>query len=354
MSYQQTYSASVPYSGTVNVSYPKSESGGTTTAHYSGEVSVNVTINVNTAPFDGSVHGCNNSIDLLTGSVVAMHAAQCAAIEQTAKDVSKSLIDGFFGTINTELSQQLQALDSAVKAGLGLIFEQGKAADAQKQMLETDYNRISSRYTALFNELDNECYKRIYALDKRAFELSEKVKQPLLNAQPHNSAFAVLGIEESANIQSFLFVSNLNKKTKGVLQTLYEYITQESRLTSLVSSFLNSEQLPEQNPVYIPVLYIKNDALESEKSGAVEECFVNEQYGADAQKNIEEKARTFCRQSEWEKINAEDYERVKKEFDSLAEAYFSEHDDETNRRVYAAMISLRNNNEILDIKRNNI
>jgi hypothetical protein len=371
MSYQQTYHASVPYSGTVSVSYPKSDSGGSTTAHYSGEVPLSVTINVNTAPFEGSVHGCNNSIDLLTGSVVAMNAAQCAAIEQTAKDVSKSLIDGFFGTINTELTQQLQALDSAVKAGLGLIFEQGKAADAQKQTLETDYNRISSRYAALFNNLDTECYKRIYALDRQAFALAEKVKQPLLDAQRHNAAFAVLGIEEGAGVQSFLFASNLNKKTQRVLRSLYEYITQESRLTSLVSSFLNNEQLPEKTDVYIPVLYMESDALETEKTacakvdencfvyelpdegGAVQQCFENQQYGADMQKNIKKKTQDFCRQSEWEKTNTEEYMRVKKEFDSIAEAYFSAHDDEVNRRVYAAMLSLRDNNEILDIKGKN-
>jgi hypothetical protein len=353
MSYQQTYRANIPYNGTVSVSYPKSESGGRTTAHYSGEIPVHVTVNVNTAPFDGSVRGCNNSIDLLAGSVAAMNAAQCAAIEQTAQDVSKSLIDGFFGTINTELSQQLQALDSAVKAGMGLLFEQGKAADAQKHTLEADYNRISSRYMALFGNLDTECYKRIYALDRQAFALAEKVKQPLLGAQPQNAAFLLLGIDEGAGIQSFLLVSNLNKKTQEVLRALYEYITQESRLTALVSSFLNNEPLLEQTSVCIPVLYMESDALGIEKNSAVQQCFVNKEYDADAQKNIEEKVREFCCRAEWQKINSEEYARVKKEFDSLAESYFSAHDDETNRRVYATMLSLRDNNEILGIKGKN-
>jgi len=48
MSYSRSYSASIPFSGSVSYSYPKSDTGGSGTAHYSGSVPVNVTINVNT------------------------------------------------------------------------------------------------------------------------------------------------------------------------------------------------------------------------------------------------------------------------------------------------------------------
>jgi hypothetical protein len=46
-----------------------------------------------------------------------------------------------------------------MNAGLGLLREQNKAVGDTKNTMETDYNRISSRYNSLFENIDNECYK---------------------------------------------------------------------------------------------------------------------------------------------------------------------------------------------------
>jgi hypothetical protein len=249
MSYSTRHHASIPYSGSVSYSYPASEHGGSGTAHYSGSVSVNVTINVNTQPFDGSVSHFNNSVDVLTGSVVAMKSAQCTAIHQTATDVSTSIINGFFGTIKTELSQQLQALDSAIKATYGLLLEQGKAVTAKKNVIEGDYNRIASRYIRLFADLDNECYKRIHELDKPSFLLSEKVQKELVSDTTKNTAaLNILGIEEISSSKSLLLISSLNRKVLEVLKALHNYVTQESRINSLVNSFLFNEETGENIP----------------------------------------------------------------------------------------------------------
>jgi len=80
MSYSRRYSREVSYSGSVRYTYPASQSGGSGTEHYHGTIPVNITINVDTRPFDGSVNRFNKSIDVLTGSVVATNAAQCVKI----------------------------------------------------------------------------------------------------------------------------------------------------------------------------------------------------------------------------------------------------------------------------------
>ena len=232
MSYRQHFYDSIQVSGSTSVSYPASQNGGTLHVPYSRNVSVDITVDVETDSFDNSVTHCNRSLDVLTGSVVAMNAAQCAVIQQTAKDVSQSLINGFFGTIRMELSQQLQALDSAIKAGFGLIEEQGKAVSEQKRTLETDYNRISSRYLAIFRDLDDECHKRIYALDKNSFNLSQNVQKKLLVETGANiSAKNLLGIEEECSSRSMMTVSRVNRLARDVLETLQNYINQERTMT---------------------------------------------------------------------------------------------------------------------------
>jgi hypothetical protein len=354
MSYKQSYSATVPYSGSVSVSYPASEKGGSKTVSYHGEVPVNVTINVNTNPFEGSIHNCNDSIDRLTGSVVAMNAAQCAAIQQTTKEVSQSIIDGFFGTIKTELSQQLQALDSAIKAKFGLIQTQGKAVSNQKAVMETDYNRISSRYVTLFADLDRECYKRIYALDKQSFSLSEKVQKELLNESTADAAaLNMLEMQEESASKMLLLAAGLYKKAREVLRILHDYITQESRLTALVNAYLFTEQAKERVSMYVPVIWAESDSLEG--SGANQEHFIPSFVSQEGKKEIAERTNAFCSDStkaSWYVLPKEEREGLNRELNGLAETFFENAEEERDRRIYKTMLSLwQKNVEVFSLGR---
>ena len=353
MSYSERYRASVHYSGSASYSYPASQSGGSGTVRYSGNVPVDVAITVNTEPFDGSVARFNTSINALGGSVVAMKAAQCAAIQQTAREVSASLINGFFAQIKTELSQQIQALDSAIKASFGLIQELGKAIVDKKNVMEGDYNRISSRYIKIFAELDNECYKRIYALDKRSFMLSEKVQNRLLSESPSDTAaMNLLGIAETASSKTFVLVSSLNRKALEVIKTMHDYITQESRIDSLINSFLLNEKPDAAVPLYVPVIWSESDI--PEEGAANRECFIPAYI--DQQKNqiIAEKVNTFCSgtsRSGWKPVKETEKESLNREFKALAESSFANANEEKDQRIYKTMMTLWQNSELLSLER---
>jgi hypothetical protein len=364
MSYSNNYNASVHYSGSVSYNYPASQNGGSGTAHYSGNIPVNVTINVNTAPFDGSVNRFKASIDALGVSVTAMHAAQCAAIQETARNVSASLINGFFGTINSELSQQLQALDSAIKAGFALIAEQGKAVVDKKNAMEGDYNRISSRYIKLFADLDSECYKRIFALDKQSFNLSEKVQKELISESRVNTAAAnLLGIEELSASEMLVFISSLNRKSIEVIQALHDYITQESTINSLINSFLFNdaaiidnainEKTGEIMPLCIPVVWTESDMTEGR--GTSHESFIPQFIDSQGKQAITEKANAFCggvSNSNWKSLSEPEKEPLNREFNLCAEAYFLNQEDKTEQRVLKTMLSLWQNTELSSLEGN--
>jgi hypothetical protein len=294
-----------------------------------------VTIDVNTVPFDGSIAGCNDSIDLLTGSVIAMDSAQCVAIAQTAKEVSKSLIDGFFGVITAEISQQLQALDSGMEAGLGLIQQQAKAVSAQKNTMETDYNRISSRYITIFTDLDSECHKRIYALDKPAFILSEQVQKQLLsNLRDNAIALNLLVIQEESSSRLLLLVSGMNRKAQEVLRSLRDYITQETRFTSLVDSFLVNEEVKEKTDVYIPVLLMESDSVEA--AGINRETFVPHFVDSVQRNKIVEQTAMFNDGI----LQPENFGDLAREFNFMTEQHFETKFDVEDRRIYETMLSL--------------
>ena len=130
---------------------------------YSGkaEEMVNVDIYVDTDPFDQSVANCNKSVNGLTASVGAMNAAQCLAISQNADKVSKTLIDGFFHTVRTDLSTQRAELEQTVDARLMLLRQQSQMLQQKRKEMEEHYARTSARYQKMFHTMERE-----YALQK--------------------------------------------------------------------------------------------------------------------------------------------------------------------------------------------
>jgi hypothetical protein len=327
------------------------------TVNFSGTVPLDITIDVDTDPFDNSVSGVKRSVDVLTGAVVTMNTAQCAAIQRTADEVSQSLIDGFFGTIKTEISQQLQALDSAIKAGFGLISEQGKAISNQRNLMEADYNRISSRYLALFSDLDAECYKRIYALDKPAFALSENIlKKLILDAGNNRSAGNFITIQEESASRAMLLVSSVYRKVRDVMKTLYGYITQESRLTALINSSLENEKTEAHTPILLPVIYTESDTLEGISGGTEQpvthSSFIPEGTPDKDKAIISERAAAYCTGASvsWNEVSDNERELLNREFMILGEEDFGglggAETEAEKRRVYDTLIGLWQGNKL--------
>lgn len=95
MSYTRSFTKTIAVHYSGSVSYPASQSGGTTS--YSGTAYETVTVNVNvdTDPFDASVAQCNTGVGMLTGSVVATEAAQVASIGEAAQKVGSTIVKGF-------------------------------------------------------------------------------------------------------------------------------------------------------------------------------------------------------------------------------------------------------------------
>lgn len=235
MSYTRTFhkTVTVHYSRTVN--YPASQSGGSITVSGSATEDVEVNIHVETDPFDNQVAQCNNSVNLLTGAIAATEVAQVASLHSNAKKVGKSIVDGFFKTVRSEISQQISALKSEVEATVNHLHELAKRCADKRRQMQVDYDRITSRYTKTFTDLNRELENRIYMLDKPAFDLrrhTERYTFPLLGSDLVGEA-AVTSAEE-AEATALMSAARSKSMAEETIGRIYDYLQEQAKADALL------------------------------------------------------------------------------------------------------------------------
>ena len=256
MGYRRSFTKriAVHYSG--SVSYPASQNGGSVS--YSGTAYEDVTVNIDVAtePFEHSVARCNNHVGTLTGAVVATEAAQIASIRENARKVGQTIIDGFFKTVRSEISQQISELSSRINATLVHLQELAKRCVDKQRQMEVDYNRISTRYLKIFDELNSELKNRIFELDRPAFvfkadsdeSAARFVEGPLVGT-------AIVSGSEESSLQALISTSRSKKQAQDTIHEIDRFLTKQKRLDQLLHRCI----LPEnrESAVYIPICYLE-------------------------------------------------------------------------------------------------
>jgi hypothetical protein len=248
MSYSRSYhrNIKVTNSKTVTVHYPPSSSGGylTKAVLYEEDVPVDINIEVDTNPFDSSVNSCNNTINTLTGSVVATESAQVNSIEKNSKNIAETIIKGFFKNINFELTSQISELTQKINAHIIHLNELSKRLiDKQKQM-EIDYNRTSKRYNKIFDDLNNELANRVMELDKPIFYF-KKVADTQLDRKSDNdlvSSIAVSGAE-NGNLQAYILCSKTKNRALDTINKANNFLKEQSCLNLNINKSMLNENV---------------------------------------------------------------------------------------------------------------
>lgn len=340
MSYSRTYNGSVYYSGSVSVSYPASEHGGSTTAHYSGSVPVSVNLYVDTSPFDASVQDCSASVSHLNGAVVAMNSAQVASINQASDDISNHVISGFFNMIKSELSQGMAALFSKFKAVFELLSSNAKRVEKQQLVMQDDYSRISGRYNKIFSDLDEELEKRVAALDKNVFEISKRIQGEQLNNETAKKvAQFVLGTNEDDILQQELLIANTKSKVLGAMQSLSGNVVQQAVYSNQVKNILGETAAAQNEENFVPVVFTESAGLD--KPDTEYRVFASSASN-DSVPAIENSVKSyFLSGRENGAILADDEKKkIDDAFKQIAENEFSGKTDENSIRVYEMIKTL--------------
>ena len=238
---------------------------GSKTIDINAEIPVTVEIEVDTRPFDSSIEDCNRNVNLLTGAVVTTEAAQILSIDKNAKKVGKTIVDGFFGYIRSEISQQIAELRQGIDSQLMHLRELSKAVVDKKRQMEGDFLRISSRYIKTFDDLNNELSNRIFELDKPTFVFKKELDNQSIRTTNNDlvNTVAIFG-KEGSKLQSKISASIAKKRALDTLNKAKVFLWQQKKLNNTVQQSMLNEST--EFSQYSPVCFIETKADKSQIS----------------------------------------------------------------------------------------
>jgi len=304
MSYRRSYTGYVHYSGTV--SYPPSQNGGSVS--YSGTEPVYITIDVDTNAFDASVDHCTDAVNALTGAVVATEAAQVESKRRASKQIAASIVKGFFEYVGADLSQKIKELASKCESLFFALMGHKENCLSKSKQMQDDYNRISKRYSKIFEDLDKETVSRIEVLDRPTFQFAETAQ----NLIDRNSNTELLGIStisanESIKLETVLSCSHVKQQASILLAKANNYLQGTYRLANSVRDMLDESQVEEE--IMLPVMFVESvlnsDNKETKIIGTDEE-FTPSGESIDSQL----RSRFMSKDVEWDDMKTEDFEKV--------------------------------------------
>lgn len=263
MSYVRRYSEVV--SRTVTVSWGPSENGGSKSVTV--DIPVQVNIHVDTNPFDASVGRCNQNVNLLTSAVVATEAAQIASISKNSQKVAGTIVNGFFGYIRSEISQQITELVQKVDAHLLHLRELAKSCVAKQSQMEVDYHRISERYIKVFDDLNRELENRVYALNQPAFNFRNGCSAELSGGTDLAASAAIAGAE-GGQLQAIISASAAKKRAVDTIAKIEQFLWRQKHLQSTITRNMLGESAA--GVKYSPVCYFESGG----EKGAVEKTAI--------------------------------------------------------------------------------
>ncbi len=304
MSYRRSYTGYVHYSGTV--SYPASEHGGTKT--YSGSEPVYITIDVDTDAFDASVVNCTNAVNVLTGAVVATEAAEVEAKRRASKQIASSIVKGFFEYVGADLSQKIQELATKCESLFFALMGHKENILSKSKQMQDDYNRITKRYSKIFEDLDKETASRIEVLDRLTFQFAETAQ----NLIDRNSNTELLGIStisanESIKLETVLSCSHVKQQASILIAKANDYLLGSYRLANSVRDMLDEPQVEED--IMLPVIFVESVLNSENKETKI--IGTGEEFTPSGESIASQlRSKFMSKDVEWDDMKTEDFEKV--------------------------------------------
>ena len=334
MSYRQSFNKTITIHYSGSVSYPASEHGGT--VHYSGTAyeDVVVNVNVNTNPFERSIDNCNGHIGGLTNSVIITEAAQTAAINKNASKVGNTIINGFFKTVRSEISQQISEISNKIDATLIHLNELSKRCIGKQKQMETDYHRIASRYLKIFDELNSELKNRIYQLDKPTFEIKKIGDDNAARVLSTDmvGTVAIAGAENAA-LEARIAASVTKKKALEAMTKMRNYIAKQNETKEILRHSIFNKNYSGTH--YSPVCFIETTDGKVSK----EQVYAN----AELQSIDTLQIANAIKKRQWKKNVSSEMEKIGKFFNAEVANHYPKGDQHADR-VRNYVTRLFNNN----------
>jgi len=335
MSYTKTFNDKVR--GKVEVPYGRPSKGYTKTINV--ELPVQVTIQIDTEPFDVSAGECGQNLNMLSSALTETEAAELKAKETGSLRVAESIITGFFSYIRSEISQQANELSKVVESNLILMRELMKSSRSKKVQMEGDFKRISDRYSKIFNDLNKEITNRIFDIDKQAFDFVNETNKFKVRALNNDlvSTVPVFGLENSELFSKIS--SSVNKKR--VFDTINQiklFLLEQKRLEQSLKDNVIGDNF--SGDLMSPVCYVETskNKIETDKRIIIQQFIDSTETQIPENVLIE---RFSSDRIKWKSMEEEERRKLQVYFDSELEKRFKSTDShvmrvkENIRQMYA-------------------
>lgn len=338
MSYRRSYTGYVRYSG--SVSYPASQNGGSVS--YSGTEPVYITIDVDTDVFDASISHCNNAVNGLTTAVVATEAAQVESKRKTSMQIAAAIVKGFFEYVGADLSQKMKELASKCESLFFALMGHKENCLSKSKQMQEDYNRISKRYSKVFEDLDKETISRIEILDKPTFHFAN-VAQTVVN---RSSSTELLGIStisanESLKLETILSCSHVKQQANTLIAKANDYLQGTYRLNNSVRDMLYD--VSEGRDILIPILFVESVANSDNKETKIIASDRKHMKLNDSM-NSQLRSKFMSKEIEWDNISSVDFEKIISYLNTDVQS------EQMENRTLKTMLELLNEQKIQTIK----
>lgn len=338
MSYRRSYTGYVRYSG--SVSYPASQNGGSVS--YSGTEPVYITIDVDTDVFDASISHCNNAVNGLTSAVVATEAAQVESKRKTSMQIAAAIVKGFFEYVGADLSQKMKELASKCESLFFALMGHKENCLSKSKQMQEDYNRISKRYSKVFEDLDKETISRIEILDKPTFHFAN-VAQTVVN---RSSSTELLGIStisanESLKLETILSCSHVKQQANTLIAKANDYLQGTYRLNNSVRDMLYD--ISEGRDILIPILFVESVANSDSKETKIIASDRRHMKLNDSM-NSQLRSKFMSKEIEWDNISSVDFEKIISYLNTDVQS------EQMENRTLKTMLELLNEQKIQTIK----
>lgn len=238
---------------------------------------VSVTLEVNDNPFNSSVRECHENVGGLTHNVSSLTATtvatstQLAAVKaEASRKIGKSLSNGFFNYISYMIKEKMTALEAKIPATVSTMALQGQSLQGRQKTLEGDYQRITSRYSVIINQLNENLEYRLMELDRPVFELCNSVTQDVFT-DPIGFAFGqcVYAGNEQLRLTDATKLTVVRQNTVRVLKQLNQYIQNLQKLAQGLEQILQKRELAGKRQKHVPAVCMVYDSLRAEAKGKI-------------------------------------------------------------------------------------
>lgn len=294
---------------------------------------------VDTNPMANSVDTVSYSVKGVTGAVVAMQSAVINAEREASKRICENVDSGFYILMSSQLSQKMALCSSQISSHL--LKMQKFRADilAVRNAMQNDYNRISSRYFKIFNNLDKNLEQRIKALDSAAVKIAKVKEEFLLKARDESASLMLIGTDAQITSQKAI-VAKVKTKTARAISVMAETVKDNFQYKENLAGTLMEDVIEEEKNEYVPFLVCESESMVSENN------FVKNVYAPDKNEVynlLQAKNEVQNTQFNWETSSKEEQIQIRSFFEKQCQR------EGVDDRVFAQMMRLFENSSLEEI-----